>query len=74
MIAPHDRERALGVRPRALLNVLDPRAVDPERDLMLRLASNGARVTSDARRLIDDESVLQVRLLDLTACHTMLLV
>jgi len=41
---------------------------------MLRLASNGARVTSDARRLIDDESVLQVRLLDLTACHIMLLV
>ena len=66
MVTAHDRERPLGIRPRALLDVLDPCAIDPEGYLMLGFARHRARVTSDTRRLINDESVLQVRLLDLS--------
>jgi hypothetical protein len=63
VVASHDRERAHGVRPGALLDVLDPGAVDAEGDLVFGLARNGARVASDARRLVDHEPVTQTFLL-----------
>jgi len=59
VVASHDRERTTGIRPGSTFHILDPRAVDAERDLVLRLARNSARVTSNARRLIDHESVSQ---------------
>jgi hypothetical protein len=59
VVTPHDRERTTRVGPDSALHVLDPRAVHPEWDLMFGLARNGARVTSNARRLIDHESVSQ---------------
>src|SRR5260370_361757 len=60
VVAAHDAEVAPGVREHPLLDVLHPRAVHPERDLVLLLAGHRAGVTADALALVDDEAVSHV--------------
>lgn len=48
----HDLAPRLAKRPG--LDVLDPRPVDAEQNLILLLAGGRARVTADARGLVDD--------------------
>ena len=60
VVAAHHAEVAPGVREHALLDVLHPRAVHPQRDLVLLLAGHRAGVTADALALIDDEAVSHV--------------
>ena len=59
VIATQHREGPLGVGPGPRLDVLHPGAIHPQRDVMLGLARHRAGVTTDARRLVDDEAVLQ---------------
>jgi hypothetical protein len=48
---------ALGIGKLALLDILDPRPVDPERDIMFFLAGDRAGMTANAPVLVDDKSV-----------------
>jgi hypothetical protein len=57
VIAAQDCEVPARVREGALLDVLYPGAEDAERHLVLGLARDGARVASDALRLVEDEAV-----------------
>jgi hypothetical protein len=66
VIAAEDGEEALGVGPGSLLYILDPRAIDAERNLMLSLAGDRAGVAPDAHVLIDHETVSQDPLLTVT--------
>jgi hypothetical protein len=59
MVATHHAEMAAGVRKLTFFNVLDPGAEDPERDVMLFLAGDRARMTPDAAVVIDNEAVPQ---------------
>jgi len=60
MIAPRHLKHAPRIRIRPLLDVFDPRAIHRERDMVLRLARNGASVAADALPVIDNESVSHV--------------
>ena len=62
MVASHHREEALGVWPGALLDIFDPRSVDPERNPVFGLAGDRAGMTANALGLIDDEPVSQLAL------------
>src|SRR5262249_32278670 len=53
LVAAQHRERAAHVRMRAVLEVLDPGTERPERDLVLGLARDGARVAADAAAVVD---------------------
>jgi len=57
MIAARDLENPPRIREFALLHVLHPGAVHPERDLILRLARNCAGMAADAFPIIDNEAV-----------------
>jgi hypothetical protein len=57
MIASQHPEVTRGIRESAFLDVLHPGAEYSNRDAMFFLARDGARMTSDAAVLIDDESV-----------------
>jgi len=59
VIAPHDREEALGVRPGSLLHVLYPGAVDAKWYGVFGFAGNGAGVATNALILVDYKAVLQ---------------
>src|SRR5690606_41370190 len=54
LVAARDLECAARVRKLADVDVLDVRARDGERHLVLLLARGGARVAADAARLVDD--------------------
>jgi hypothetical protein len=56
MVAAHHREQPPVVRKRSFLDVLHPRPIDADRHLVLALARNSARMTSNALPVIDDES------------------
>ena len=56
VIAPHHGEVPAHVRERAGLDVLDPRAVDSERDVVLALAGDGAGVAADAGIAVEQEA------------------
>jgi len=60
MVAPHDRERSARIRERTGLDVLQPSAVHPDRDIVFALASNGACMATDARVAFEYKS---------KACH-----
>jgi len=60
MVAPHDRERSACIRERTGLDVLEPSAVHPDRDIVFALASNGACMATDARVAFEYKS---------KACH-----
>jgi len=47
------------VRKRALLNVLDPRAIDTNRHIMLRLAGNRTGMTTNTLPLVNHKRVLR---------------
>jgi hypothetical protein len=53
VIAPHHAEQPAIVRKFALLDVLDPGAIDAERHLMLTFTGDGAGVTTDAFAVVD---------------------
>ena len=57
MVAAHHAEMAAGVGKGAFLDVLDPGAEDANRDFMLILAGDRARMASDASVLVDHEAV-----------------
>ncbi len=59
LIAQDRKEQPLGVRERAFLDRLDPAAIDADRDVMFRLARNGARVAADAFLQIDNKPVVR---------------
>jgi hypothetical protein len=59
MVAAHHAEMAAGVRKLTFFNVFDPGAEDAERDVMLFLAGDRARMTPDAAVVIDYEAVPQ---------------
>jgi hypothetical protein len=63
MIAAHHAEMAAGVGKGAFLDVLDPGAEDADRNFVLVLARNRARMASDASVLVDHEAVMHVRVL-----------
>src|SRR4051812_28462458 len=56
VIAPHHAEQPATVRKLALLDVLDPRAIDAERHLMLALTSYRTCVTSNALAVINEKA------------------
>jgi hypothetical protein len=56
VIAAQHRKVARSIREFALLNVLDPRPVYPDGDIVLCLACHGAGVATDAAVLIDGET------------------
>jgi len=57
VVTAKDGEMALCVWKLAFLDVFDSRAVDSERDVVLFLAGDGARMAADAAVVIDDEAV-----------------
>jgi hypothetical protein len=57
VIATGNLKDAAGVGEGSLLDVLDPGAIDGERDVVFSLARNGASVAADALAVIDDKSV-----------------
>ena len=56
MIATHNVELAGYVGERPGLDVLHPRSIDAERHVVLTLASNGARMASNAVIAVEQES------------------
>ena len=56
VVAAQHRVEAPGVGERPLLDVLHPRPVDPEGDVVLGLAGHGAGVAADAGVLVDQEA------------------
>ena len=56
MVAAHHAEQPSRIRKTAFLDVLDPRAIDADRHLVLSLAGDGAGVTADAFAVVDDKS------------------
>ena len=57
MVAPQHREEPASIRVLALLDIFDPGAKRAERNLVLRLASDRARVTADALAMVYDKTV-----------------
>jgi hypothetical protein len=57
MIAAQYREVAAGIGITAFFNVLYPRAIYADGDVVLFFTSDGTGVTADAAVLIDQESV-----------------
>src|SRR4029077_5761315 len=55
VVAPRDLEEAPRVREGSLLDVLDPRALDSQRNRVLGLARGRAGVAADASPVVDDE-------------------
>jgi hypothetical protein len=62
MIAAHHAEVAADVGKGAFLYVLDPGAEDADRDVVLVLAGNRARMASDTSVLVDHKAVTHARL------------
>src|SRR5215472_16081770 len=60
VIAASDLKVAPGLREDPLLDILDPGAVNAERDLVLRLTRGGARMTADALAVVDQEGVVHL--------------
>jgi hypothetical protein len=60
VIAPHDREEPLGLGPGALLDVLDPGAIDAKGNVVLGFTGNRAGMTTNAVVLIDYKPVPQL--------------
>jgi hypothetical protein len=58
LITKDGEEEAAGVGEGAFLNSFDPTAIHPDRDLMLGLARDGARVTSDTFPEVNREPVI----------------
>lgn len=58
MIAARHLKVAFGIGKRADFGVLHPGPIDPERNLILALARRRTRVTTNARRIVDYESVV----------------
>jgi hypothetical protein len=56
MIAPHYRKKAPRIRETSLFNILYPRTINADRNLMFGFAGNGARVAADALSVIDNEA------------------
>jgi hypothetical protein len=56
MITPHHREQSSRIGKRALLDIFDPGAIHADRDLVLGLACDGARVASDTLSVVDDKA------------------
>jgi hypothetical protein len=59
VVAAHHGKEAASVGELALLNVLHPRAIDADRDLVLAFAGDGAGVTTDAFTVVDQESEIR---------------
>lgn len=57
MIATHDREVASNRRKCAFFDILDPGPIDPNRDFVLCLACNRARMATDTLSVVDDETI-----------------
>ena len=57
MVAAHDGEQSPRIGKGALFDLLDPRAVYPQRHIMLRLASHCTGMAPDAFSVVDDKSV-----------------
>jgi hypothetical protein len=60
MIAAHHAEMAAGVWKLTFFDVLDPGAENAERDVVLLLARDRARMATDTAVVIDYEAVPQV--------------
>ena len=58
LVAQHRQEEPPRVRERALLDRLDPAAIHADGNVVLGLARDRARVTSDALREVDRETVV----------------
>jgi hypothetical protein len=56
LITAQNRETPANRRELALLGVLNPGTKTPERHIVLGFASNGAGVTANAARVVDDKS------------------
>lgn len=63
MVAAHDRKEASGIGKLSLFDLLYPGAVNTDGYLMLRLASGGTGMTTNALAVVDYESVFHVELL-----------
>ena len=59
MVATEDGKCAAGVGPCTLFDVLDPRAVNTQGNLVFGLAGNRAGVTPDAHVLVYDKAIPQ---------------
>lgn len=57
VIASENTEVKAGVRERPLFDVLYPRTIHTDGNIVLFLAGHGAGMTADTARLIDEESV-----------------
>ena len=62
MVTTIDRENSLRIGEVPLLDILYPSAVNSNRHIVLRLAGDGARVTTDALSVVDDESKIHENL------------
>jgi hypothetical protein len=58
LIAEDGKEEAAGIREGALLDGLDPTAIDADRDVVLGLAGDRAGMTADAFSQVDGEPVV----------------
>lgn len=61
MVAAHNRKEPARVRKRPLLNVLDPRAIHANRNLVFRLACNSTGVAADTFSVVDYESKIHLQ-------------
>lgn len=58
MVATHDREQTTRIGKFALLDILHPSSINPDRNLMFTLTSNRTGVTSDTASVVNNESVI----------------
>jgi hypothetical protein len=59
VVAAVDQKITARVWELALLNVLDPRAINTNRHIMLRLAGHRAGMTPDTLSLVNDKCILR---------------
>lgn len=62
MVAPHHRKQPLRVGELAFLDVLDPGPIHADRYIMLRLARDGAGMTSNASSVVDNKTEIRQEL------------
>ena len=58
MVTSHDRKHARRVGKRSFFDVLDPGSIDAYRNVVFRLASDRAGVTTNTFSVVNDESVI----------------
>ena len=72
MIAPVNKKIAPRIGKLTLLNVLNPRAVDPNRHIMLGLTRHSTCMTANTLALVDDKGIFRHKYISPSRCFLIL--